>query len=66
MLTYYYLLYRKILNYYTKIQMFYKIQKFFTKKTEDNLPKLNDQFPHPNITTGDPTQCPFMSKNQKT
>lgn len=46
--------------------MFYKIQKFFTKKTEDNLPKLNDQFPHPNITTGDPTQCPFMSKKQKT
>jgi len=46
--------------------MFYKIQKFFSKKTEDDLPKLNEQFPHPNIPAGDPSQCPFMSKKQKT
>jgi hypothetical protein len=46
--------------------MFYKIQKFFSKKSEDNLPKLNDQIPHANMTAGDPTQCPFMNKKQKT
>ena len=46
--------------------MFSKIKNLFSKSTQENLPNLNDQFPHPNMPAGDASQCPFMSKKQKT
>jgi len=46
--------------------MFSKLKNLFNGgNSQETLPTLNDQFPHPNIPAGDVSQCPFMSKKQK-
>jgi len=45
--------------------MLNKLANFFNKNPQETLPTLSDQFSHPNVPAGDVTQCPFMSKKQK-
>lgn len=46
--------------------MFTKLKNLFTNTSQETLPTLSDQFPHPNMPPGDVSQCPFMNKKEPT